>query len=79
MWRVFRNVNRYTPPSARFKLFCMVLEAIVQSAAIYSMASLALIITDLKSFYVGFNVCLSIFPPLIVSDFSICATSVCTT
>ncbi|EIW62606.1 uncharacterized protein TRAVEDRAFT_42957 [Trametes versicolor FP-101664 SS1] len=70
IWRVFRNANRYTPPSTRLKLYRMVVEAIVQSAAIYSMASLSLIITNVESIDVGFEVCLSLFPPLIGLVFS---------
>lgn len=67
IWRVFRNADQYTPPSTRLKRFGRVVEAIVQSAAIYSMASLSLIITNFESIDIGFEACLSIFPPLIVS------------
>ncbi|KAL1938121.1 hypothetical protein VTO73DRAFT_11950 [Trametes versicolor] len=70
IWRVFRSMNQYTPPSARLKLFRTVVEAIVQSAAIYSMASLALVITTVASRYVGFNICISMFPSLIGLVFS---------
>lgn len=67
IWRVFRSADQYMPPSTRLKLFGMVVEAIVQSAAIYSMASISLIITNVESIDIGFEACLSIFPPLIVS------------
>ncbi len=69
MWRVFSksSVNRYTPLSARLKLFRKVTEAILQSAAIYSMASVTLIATLFISVDIGFVVCIGVFPSLIVS------------
>ncbi|KAL1938115.1 hypothetical protein VTO73DRAFT_11944 [Trametes versicolor] len=70
IWRVFRSADQYMPPSTRLKLFGMVVEAIVQSAAIYSMASISLIITNVESIDIGFEACLSIFPPLIGLVFS---------
>ncbi|OJT07005.1 hypothetical protein TRAPUB_2135 [Trametes pubescens] len=67
MWRVFSksSVNRYTPLSARLKLFRKVTEAILQSAAIYSMASVTLIATLFISVDIGFVVCIGVFPSLL--------------
>lgn len=42
------------------------LEVIVESAAIYSTASLALVVTCFISPNVGFGACLSVFPQIIV-------------
>ncbi len=43
-----------------------VVEAIVQSAAIYSTASIALVVTSFLSPNIGYVACLSVFPQLIV-------------
>ena len=45
------------------------LEAIVQSAALYSTASIALVITTFLSPNIGYVICLSVFPQLVVSIF----------
>ncbi|EIW56943.1 uncharacterized protein TRAVEDRAFT_21881 [Trametes versicolor FP-101664 SS1] len=72
IWRVFRSANHSTPFSARFKLYQKVAEAIVQSAAIYSTASIALGLTFFfnPNNKPGFLVCLAVFPPLIGLVFS---------
>ena len=43
-----------------------VFEAVIQSAAIYSMASISLLVTMFISPDVGLYACLNVFPPLIV-------------
>ncbi|KAI0683667.1 hypothetical protein C8T65DRAFT_235247 [Cerioporus squamosus] len=48
-----------------------VVEAIVQSAAIYSIASIALVVTSFLSPNIGYVACLAIFPQLIVRPFSL--------
>ncbi|TFK77683.1 hypothetical protein K466DRAFT_607836 [Polyporus arcularius HHB13444] len=46
-------------------------EAIVQSAAIYSTASIALVVTTFLSPNIGYVACLAIFPQLIGAVFSL--------
>ncbi|EIW56942.1 uncharacterized protein TRAVEDRAFT_49753 [Trametes versicolor FP-101664 SS1] len=70
MWRVLRNTNQYMPLSARLGLLWKVVEAIVQSAAIYSLASIALLVTFFISPNIGFTACAGVFPPLIGLVFS---------
>lgn len=66
MRHVLRNINQYTSLSARLQLFRKVVEAIVQSAAIYSTASFALGITLICSPAIGFDACIGVFSSLIV-------------
>ena len=54
--RTVFNFVRYLP----------VVEAIIESAAIYSLASISLIVTAFFSPLVGYFICLDAFPPLIV-------------
>ncbi len=58
--RVLFNLVRYR----------RVVEAIVQSAAIYSTASIALVVTSFLSPNIGYVACLSVFPQLIVRSWS---------
>ncbi len=67
MRRVLRNMNQYTSLSARLELFRKVVEAIVQSAAIYSTVSFPLGITLICSPTIGFDACIGVFSSLIVS------------
>ncbi|KAL1938112.1 hypothetical protein VTO73DRAFT_11941 [Trametes versicolor] len=70
MRHVLRNINQYTSLSARLQLFRKVVEAIVQSAAIYSTASFALGITLICSPAIGFDACIGVFSSLIGLVFS---------
>ena len=63
MWRVLQLI----PGLNSSALLRRVVEGIVQSAAVYSIASAILVVTLLKSPNVGYVVCLNIFPALIVS------------
>ncbi|OSD03870.1 hypothetical protein PYCCODRAFT_208175 [Trametes coccinea BRFM310] len=71
MWRTLRSAYGSAPPKLMSRRFTLkhrkVVEAILQSAAIYSAASVVLIITYFTSPTVGFNVCVGVFPSLIVS------------
>ena len=64
IWRVLRLT--YGPHSD--SVLRKVIESIVQSAAVYSTASIALVITVLESPTVGYVICLNAFPALIVSQ-----------
>ncbi|KAH9903271.1 hypothetical protein C8Q73DRAFT_45728 [Cubamyces lactineus] len=72
MWRILRPLRQATVPppllARRFALARTVAEAIVQSAAIYTVASASLLITFFASPHVGYLACLNIFPSLIVSS-----------
>ncbi|OJT07007.1 hypothetical protein TRAPUB_2137 [Trametes pubescens] len=68
MRRVLRNMNQYTSLSARLELFRKVVEAIVQSAAIYSTASFPLGITLICSPTIGFDACIGVFSSLIFTN-----------
>ncbi|KAJ8456510.1 hypothetical protein ONZ51_g12083 [Trametes cubensis] len=73
MWRILRSGRDATAPPAFLKRMSMTrkaAEAIVQSAAIYSIASIALVITYLLSPNMGWSACLNVFPPLIGLVFS---------
>ena len=49
-----------------FVRYRRVVEAVVQSAAIYSVASISLVVTIFLSPNIGYSACLCVFPPLIV-------------
>lgn len=66
MRHVLRNLNQYTSLSARLELFRKVVEAIVQSAALYSTASFALGIMLICSPAIRFDACIGVFSSLIV-------------
>ena len=72
MWRILRPSKEATVPppllARRFALARTVAEAIVQSAAVYTVASASLLITFFASPHVGYLACLDIFPSLIVSS-----------
>ncbi|KAL7278448.1 hypothetical protein ACG7TL_007446 [Trametes sanguinea] len=74
MWRTLRSAYGSAPPKLMSRRFTLkhrkVVEAILQSAAIYSAASVVLIITYFTSPTVGFNVCVGVFPSLIGLVFS---------
>ncbi|KAI0324530.1 hypothetical protein GY45DRAFT_363226 [Cubamyces sp. BRFM 1775] len=74
MWRILSPRSWATAPSSihskRSYMVRKASEAIVQSAAIYSIASVAVVITYLFSSNVGWPVCLNVFPPLIGLVFS---------
>ncbi|KAI0364025.1 hypothetical protein BV20DRAFT_1057540 [Pilatotrama ljubarskyi] len=57
--------------AVRQRMYQKLAEAIVQSAAVYSTASVSLFITALFSPSVGLAACLSVFPPLIGFVFSL--------
>lgn len=63
MWRVVRNADQYTSRSARRNLYRKVVEAILQSIT----ASVALCVILFVNPDIGFIVCTSAFPSLIVS------------
>ncbi|KAJ2987486.1 hypothetical protein NUW54_g9413 [Trametes sanguinea] len=69
LWRTLRSAYGSAPPklmSRRFTLdFRKVIEALLQSAAVYSAASIALVATNLESPHYAFVVCLGVFPSLI--------------
>ena len=56
-----------------FVRYRRVFEAIIQSAAIYSVASISLIATALVSRNIAYPTCLDAFPPLIVRLSPLCA------
>ena len=68
MWRVyyltreFQEVNRR---KSKLKIW-KVIEATVQSTAIYSAAAVSLVITFVNSTEIGYPTCLNIFPALLV-------------
>ncbi|PIL26563.1 hypothetical protein GSI_12321 [Ganoderma sinense ZZ0214-1] len=74
MWRVLRLKSSeaqehwgwHSRAIFNFVRYRRVFEAIVQSAAIYSAASISLLVTLFISHNVGFYACLSVFPPLII-------------
>ena len=75
MWRLLRSdmlVHAHWQWHSRawFNLvrYRRVFEAIVQSAAVYSTASIALVVTSFLSPNIGYVACLSIFSPLIVGS-----------
>ncbi|KAI0652918.1 hypothetical protein C8Q70DRAFT_690113 [Cubamyces menziesii] len=74
MWRILRPSRGATVPpplfTRRFALARTVAEAIVQSAAIYTVASTSLLVTYFVSPNVGYLSCLNIFPSLIGLVFS---------
>ena len=70
MWRILIPDRWAAAPRALSKRYDMARkagEAIVQSAAVYCVASMALVLTYTLSQNKGWIVCLNIFPPLIVS------------
>ncbi|KAI0351206.1 hypothetical protein OH77DRAFT_1524273 [Trametes cingulata] len=83
MWRMFswwRLQSRTSGVPAgsmavRHEMYRKVAEAVVQSAAVYSIASVSLFITALESPNVGLTACLSIFPALIGFVFSLIVLS----
>ncbi|KAI1795357.1 hypothetical protein LXA43DRAFT_992439 [Ganoderma leucocontextum] len=74
MWRVLRSKSSEAQDHWRwhsraifnFVKYRRVFEAIIQSAAIYSTASISLLVTMFISPNIGLYACLSVFPPLIV-------------
>ncbi|KAH9903320.1 hypothetical protein C8Q73DRAFT_47274 [Cubamyces lactineus] len=73
MWRILRSSHGSMVPipiTRRFALARRVAEAIVQSAAIYTVASASLLITYSTSQADGYLACLNIFPSLIGLIFS---------
>ena len=74
MWRVLRQKGSevqdhwdwHSLALFNFVRYRRVFGAIIQSAAIYSVASISLLVTTLISPNIGFYACLSVFPPLIV-------------
>ncbi|KAH9903272.1 hypothetical protein C8Q73DRAFT_45687 [Cubamyces lactineus] len=74
MWRILCPKRWAAVPSyarsRRFYVARKATEAIVQSAAIYSVASAALVISFFLSSNVGWTACLNVFPPLIGLVFS---------
>ncbi|KAI0632660.1 hypothetical protein C8Q77DRAFT_1059025 [Trametes polyzona] len=68
MWRVLRGAGGVQP--TRFTLYRQVLKAIVQSAAIYSTASIVLLIAVIVSPDSAYATCLTMFPPFIGLIFS---------
>ena len=74
MWRVLRQKGSevqdhwdwHSLAIFNFVRYRRVFAAIIQSAAIYSVASISLLVTTLISPNIGFYACLSVFPPLIV-------------
>ena len=73
MWRVLRTIDHaqahwewHSRTWFNLILYRRVLEALIQSAAMYSVASIALVITSFLSPNVGYAVCLSVFSQLIV-------------
>ncbi|KAM5539574.1 hypothetical protein V8D89_006683 [Ganoderma adspersum] len=79
MWRVLSSQDSeaqehwrlYSRAAFNFVRYRRVFEAIVQSAAIYSAASISLLVTMFISPNVGLYACLSVFPPLIGLVFSL--------
>ncbi|KAI0323175.1 hypothetical protein GY45DRAFT_1439664 [Cubamyces sp. BRFM 1775] len=74
MWRILRSPHDSTVPipiTRRFALARRVAEAIVQSAAIYTVASAALLITYSARQDDGYLACLNVFPSLIGLVFSL--------
>ncbi|KAJ2993435.1 hypothetical protein NUW54_g7720 [Trametes sanguinea] len=74
MWRTLRSAYGSAPPKLMSRRFTLkhrkVVEAILQSAAIYSAASIVLVITYFTSPTVGYNLCVGVFPSLIGLVFS---------
>ena len=74
MWKVLRSESSEVQDHWRwhsraifnFVRYRRVFEAIIQSAAIYSAASISLLVTTLISPNIGLYACLCVFPPLIV-------------
>ncbi len=68
MWRVYRLTREFQAVNNRkskLKIW-KVIEATVQSTAIYSAAAVSLVITFVNSTAVGYPTCLNVFPALIV-------------
>ena len=68
MWRVYRLTREFQAVNNRkskLKIW-KVIEATVQSTAIYSAAAVSLVITFVNSTSVGYPTCLNVFPALIV-------------
>ena len=63
--RISRDFNGVYLQGHKLKLW-KVLEATVQSTAIYSAAAVSLVITFVNSTAVGYPTCLDVFPALIV-------------
>lgn len=75
MWRILRSNNLIQMHGGwrgrvQFVIshYHAVFEAIIQSAAIYSTASIALLVTLFISPNIGFVACLTVFPQIIVSS-----------
>ncbi|KAI0753698.1 hypothetical protein C8Q74DRAFT_1373655 [Fomes fomentarius] len=76
MWRVLRTTQEthwHWHSRTWFNLisYRRVLEALIQSAAVYSFASIALVITSFLSPNVAYHACLSVFSPFIGVVFSL--------
>ncbi|RPD72802.1 hypothetical protein L226DRAFT_466444 [Lentinus tigrinus ALCF2SS1-7] len=72
LWRVFRLTREFQAVNNRkskLKIW-KVIEATVQSTAIYSAAMISLVITFVNSTELGYPTCLNIFPSLIALVFS---------
>ncbi|KAL1938109.1 hypothetical protein VTO73DRAFT_11938 [Trametes versicolor] len=70
MWRVLSG-GANTVQVARFTLYRRVITAIVQSAAVYSVASITLLVTVSVSPDSAYATCLTMFPPFIGLIFSL--------
>ncbi|OJT07010.1 hypothetical protein TRAPUB_2140 [Trametes pubescens] len=71
MWRVLAGGGANTAQVARFTLYRRVITAIVQSAAVYSVASITLLVTVSVSPDSAYATCLTMFPPFIGLIFSL--------
>ncbi len=68
MWRVYyltREFNELNRRRSKLKIW-KVIEATVQSTAIYSAATVSLVITFVNSTELGYPTCLNVFPALLV-------------
>ena len=68
MWRVYyltREFKQVHRKRSKLKIW-KVIEATVQSTAIYSAAAVSLVITFVNSTEIGYPTCLNIFPALLV-------------
>ena len=65
---IMRKVLLFSFKVGKNSLLRKVMEGIIQSAAVYSAASIVLVITVFESPYVGYLACLNVFPALIVSS-----------
>ena len=75
MWRILSPTlwplgqHRAPAASKRLTMAWKAMDAILNSAAVYSIASISLVITLRLSPHIGFPACLNVFPSLLVSRY----------